>query len=72
MNEILQWLAGGDLRSDGMANEAAEVILENPELIEELFEGLSSADEVVRGRTADALEKVGRTKPAFLAEDCPR
>ncbi|HEY42975.1 MAG TPA: hypothetical protein G4O11_03225 [Anaerolineae bacterium] len=66
MNQILEWLSGGDLRSDGMSSEAAEFVLKNPLMFEELFEGLYVTDDVVRGRTADALEKIARTEPKLL------
>jgi HEAT repeat protein len=62
-NTILQWLAEGDLRTDGMANEVVEIVLQNPELITDLFSGLQAADEATRGHTADALEKVSRDQP---------
>ena len=71
MTQILGWLSGGDLRSDGMANEAAEFVLKNPEIFDELFEGLSVSDDVVRGRAADALEKVSRRRPDLLVEHLP-
>ena len=41
MNQVLSWLSGGDLRSDGMANEVADFVLENPTAFEDLFAGLS-------------------------------
>ncbi len=66
MNQILGWLSGGDLRSDGMSDEAAEFILEKPQLLDELFDGLHSPNDVIRGRTADALEKVAREKPELF------
>ncbi len=68
MNQILSWLSGGDLRSDGMANEAAQFVLDNPYIFEDLFAGLSEPDDVIRGRTADALEKVSRERPELLIE----
>jgi hypothetical protein len=71
MNQILAWLSGGDIRSDGMANEAAEFVLANPEVYEELYAGLSASDGVVRSRASDALEKVARVKPALLKGDLP-
>jgi HEAT repeat protein len=71
MNQILQWLSGGDLRSDGMSNEAAEFILENPQLFDELFDGLKSENDVIRSRTADALEKVARGKPELFINRLP-
>jgi HEAT repeat protein len=66
MNELLQYLAGGDLRSDGNANEVARIVLDNPDLICELLDGLNEPNDVVRGRTADALEKVSRDRPEYL------
>lgn len=63
MNELLRYLTGGDLRSDGNANEVAGLVLDNPDLIGDLLDGLDEPDAVVRARTADALEKVSRDKP---------
>ena len=68
MNQILTWLSGSDLRSDGMANEAAQFVLDNPLVIEDLFSGLSEPDDVIRGRTADALEKISRERPDLLID----
>jgi len=66
MNQILSWLSGGDIRSDGASDEAAEFILEHPASFDDLFAGLASPDDVIRGRTADALEKVARKRPDLL------
>lgn len=66
MNQILNWLSGGDLRSDGMADEAATFVLENPQVFDDLFAGLRAPDDVVRGRAADALEKIAREQPDLL------
>jgi hypothetical protein len=66
MNELLKKLAGGDLRSDGKANEVADQATKSPQLIAKLVEGLSESDDVVRGRTAHALERVSRTRPEML------
>jgi HEAT repeat protein len=71
MNQILKWLSGGDLRSDGMSDEVAQFILENPSLFDELFEGLHISDDVIRGRTANALEKVAREKPDLFETRIP-
>ncbi len=68
MSQISNWLSGGDLRSDGMADEAAEFILQNPEFLDDLFSGLYNPDEVIRGRTADALEKVARERPDLFSK----
>ncbi|MFC1922055.1 hypothetical protein ACFLY4_02100 [Chloroflexota bacterium] len=67
MNEILVWLSGGDLRSDGLADEVSAAVLQNPALFDDLYAGLSESDDVIRGRTADALEKVSRQRPDLIA-----
>lgn len=67
MNKILQMLQGGSLLSDGRASEAADLVLANPRLFSELAEGLSSSEDVIRGRTAHALERISRTRPDLVA-----
>jgi HEAT repeat protein len=71
MNQILSWISGGDLRSDGLANEVAEFVLENPHTFEDLFAGLSEEDDVVRGRAADAIEKISRRRPDLPKQRIP-
>lgn len=66
MSQITDWLAGGDLRSDGLADEAVDFVLKNPELFDELWIGLKDSDDLILGRTADALEKVARKRPDLL------
>ena len=66
MNELLEKLRGGDLRSDGRANEVVKDVLQSPELLPLIIEGLDEPDKVVRGRTADVLEKISRTNPEFV------
>ena len=66
MNDLLAWLEGGDLRSDGASNQAAEAVLKNEGLMSDLTEGLSAPDEIVRGRSMDAIEKVARTRPDLV------
>ena len=71
MNEILVWLSGGDLRSDGLADEVSAAVLQSPGLFEDLYAGLSESDDVIRGRTADALEKISRQRPDLIAAHLP-
>ena len=71
MNEILVWLSGGDLRSDGLADEVSAAVLQSPGLFEDLYAGLSESDNVIRGRTADALEKISRQRPDLIAAHLP-
>lgn len=62
------WLSGGDLRSDGSSNEVVEFVLANHHALEDLVAALDSEDPVVRGRAADALEKVGRSLPDQVSD----
>jgi HEAT repeat protein len=71
MNQLLLWLSEGDLRSDGLANEVAALVLADPEAFSDLFDGLSDADDVVRGHAADALEKVARSRPDLVVVRLP-
>ena len=66
MNNLLQELAGGDLRSDGKANMVAEQVMKNPYLLGMLVEGLSEPDDVIRARTAHALERISCHNPEML------
>jgi len=70
MSSLAGWLADGDLRSDGFADQAARLILENPGLTPDLFSALDDGDPVVRAHAADALEKIGRTRPDLLKPGC--
>ena len=71
MSQILEWLSGGDLRSDGLADEVATAVLKSPELFDDLYAGLSEPDDVIRGRTADALEKISRQRPDLIVDHLP-
>jgi len=66
MNTLLQKLSGGDLRSDGRANEVAEEVARSPRLLEQLLEGLSEPNDVIRARTVHALERVSRANQALF------
>jgi HEAT repeat protein len=66
MNTLLQKLSGGNLRSDGRANEVAEDVDRNPRLLEQLLEGLSEPDDLIRARTAHALERISRTNQGLF------
>ncbi len=66
MNKILQQLNGGDLRSDGKANEVATQIIERPELLADLMEGFDSDNEMIRMRTAHAVEVISRKNGQLL------
>jgi HEAT repeat protein len=66
MNYLLEVLQGGDLRSDGHADEVAEDVIQDPALFPLLLDGLDEEDDVVRGRTAHSLEKVARSRPELF------
>lgn len=66
MNELLTMLSGGDLRSDGRANEVAEQVIRKPKLLGKLAEGLNESNDVVRARIAHALERNSRINPELL------
>lgn len=51
------------MRSDGQANEVAELVTQRLELLPDLVDTLTSADPAARGHAADALEKVARSHP---------
>lgn len=66
MNEILDKLSGGDLRSEGSAKEVAVEIINTPRLVADLLEGLHSENKVIRGRTCMTMEIVSREHPDLL------
>jgi HEAT repeat protein len=68
MNQIIEWLSIGDLRSDGQANEAAATVLAQPVIFPDLLACLTDAKDVVRAHAADALEKVSREMPELFAQ----
>lgn len=66
--QIEGWLSGGDLRSDGASDQVVEFILEHPFAIGDLIGALGSDNAVIRGRAADALEKITRKLPHEMDE----
>jgi hypothetical protein len=66
LNQLLEKLKGSTLISDGRADEVAQDVIIQPGLFKLLLEGLRSEDEVIRGRTAHALEKVARIYPDWF------
>jgi len=72
MSQLAAWLRSGDLRSDGLADEAVRLIVQNHDLLPELLAALDAPEPVLRAHAADAIEKLGRTRPELLrphAED---
>jgi HEAT repeat protein len=71
MNDLLLLLSGGDLRSDGQASDVADFVIDNPSRLSDLLEGLQETNNVVRGRTAHAIERISRTHPEWLIDYLP-
>jgi hypothetical protein len=60
-------LSGGHPNSLGRTGEVVEAALDDRSRIDEVFACLDSADELVRMRAGDALEKVCRARPEWFA-----
>jgi hypothetical protein len=63
---VLHMLGGGDRRSIGRSNQVLAVIRRRPALFPALIGGMHHADERVRMRAADAVEKLTVTHPEWL------
>jgi hypothetical protein len=72
MNQIINCLASGDLRSDGMANEVVGLVLENPQPLGDLLLRLDQDDSVIRTRSADALEKTLQVQSCLIEPHIPK
>ena len=66
MSTLKSKLKGGDRRSIGRVDEVIADVLEDPGLFDELFRGMLADDEVVRMRSADAVEKITIDHPEWL------
>jgi hypothetical protein len=65
-SNILDKLKGGDLRSIGRSDEVVNDILNEPGLFEDVFNGISNPDPIIRMRAADVIEKVSFNHPEYL------
>ncbi len=66
MENILDKLKGGDLRSTGRSDEVVADVLADPALFDALFRAILAADPLVRMRAADAVEKISANRPEYL------
>jgi hypothetical protein len=66
MRKLADLLKGGDRRSIGRANEAADIVAKNRRRFPELLSNIWSDDSVIRMRAADAAEKASREQPQLL------
>ena len=67
MNQIIEKLQGGDLRSKGRSDEVVKEVFDNPRLFGLVIDGMIYKDPVVRMRASDAAEKITRERPGYLA-----
>lgn len=65
MEQFVNLLSGGDLRSTGRSNEAV-LKVRNDDDFNELFKCLSYKDRIVRMRSADAIGKITLRSPSYL------
>lgn len=65
LNEDL--LAGGDLRSIGKSNSVV-LLTRSPADLDKLFKLMFSNDRLVAMRSADAVEKITKSRPEYLAK----
>jgi len=66
MSTIYDLLKGYDLRSIGKANEVVKLVTSDPDLFDEVFNGIFHEDKVIRARCADAVEKVAKQYPKHI------
>jgi HEAT repeat protein len=71
VNDLLEQLKGGTLISDGNADQVAEEVLADPLLFDQLLGGLKIEDDIIRARSAHALEKVSRIHPNWFSPHFP-
>lgn len=67
MKSLLSQLEGGDRRSIGAVPLLVKRVRANPTLFSPLIRGMAAPDPLIRMRCADAVEKVTRTHPEYLA-----
>lgn len=63
---ILKMLEGKDRRSIGRVNQVVEMVLESPGLFQDVFDGMTHDNPVIRMRAADAVEKISAKRPEYL------
>lgn len=66
MLTIYDLLKGHDLRSIGKSNEVVKLVTSDPDLFDEVFNGIFHEDNIIRALCADAVEKVARAFPAYI------
>jgi HEAT repeat protein len=72
VNGLLRKLSSGSLVSDGKADRVADAVIANPRLTKLLVDGLFEPDDLIRGRTAHAVERVSRAHPERIVRLLPQ
>ncbi len=72
MDKISELLKVGDLRTDGNADQVAELILKEPKRLMELLPCLDHPDSVIRAHTAHVIEVITRTRPELMVGETRR
>jgi hypothetical protein len=72
MDKLIKILPDGSLILDGKANKAADWMLVNPQLFDQLVVGLSESDVVIEARMEHALERISRTNPEMVQGLLPK
>ena len=60
-------LSGGDRRSIGHVSDVVDFVLDHPEQLAVLIDGMTDEDEVIGMRCADATEKISAIRPKWFA-----
>jgi len=63
---LTRLLEGTDRRSIGRVSEVVAAVLSDPGRFPEVFQGMLSADPIIRMRCADAVEKISAARPGQL------
>ena len=66
MEDIINKLKEGDLRSIGKSPEIVKIVLKNHSIFKTVVHGMCHEDPGVRMRASDAAEKITRTLPELL------
>lgn len=72
MNELLEKLSDGDLRSEGKSEEIALEIVNTPSLLSDLAQGMCSDNKVIRARVCMTMEIISRQHSELLNDVVPQ
>jgi len=72
MEKITDLLKSGDLRTDGNADQVAELVLKDTKRLTELLPCLDHPDSVIRAHAAHAIEVIARVNPDLMVGETRR